>query len=113
MHGVSFSAPMLMQLKAVFQRTMVVDTACPPPITRRSVSFRLHFRLVRVVRTTGAGEAKLSGRMAIVAVIAGLPGCEVPCVCARFTAPFMLLFAWVLKRCWRTFTCSGQFCVVI
>ena len=39
----------------------------------RSVSFRLRFRFVRVVRALRAGEAKLRGRMYTVILIAGPP----------------------------------------
>ena len=56
-------------------------TACPPPVTGRSASFRLRFRFVRVVRAVRAGEAKLRGRMQTVVLIAGPPGCEYPGVC--------------------------------
>ena len=46
-----------------------------PPVTGRSVSFRLRFRFVRVVRAVRAGEAKLRGRMTSDVPIAGPPGC--------------------------------------
>ena len=52
---------------------MGVSPACPPLVTVRSVSFRLRFRFVRVVRAVRAGEAKLRGRMYTVILIAGLP----------------------------------------
>ena len=49
-----------------------------PPVTGRSVSFRLRFRFVRVARAVRAGETKLRGRMTIVVGIAGPPGGEYP-----------------------------------
>ena len=55
-----------------------VSTACPPPLTGRSASFRLRFRFVRAVRALRAGEAKLRGRMTIVVGIAGSPESEYP-----------------------------------
>ena len=41
------------------------------PATGKSVSFRLRFRFVRVVRAVRAGEAKLRGRMTSDVPIAG------------------------------------------
>ena len=62
----------------IYRRFRGVSPACPPPVTGRSVSFRLRFRFVRVVRAVRAGEAKLRGRMQTVILIAGPPGCEYP-----------------------------------
>ena len=59
-----------------------------PPVTGRSASFRLRFRFVRVVRAVRAGEAKLRGRMTIVVLNAGPPGCEYP----GFARGFLLNF---------------------
>ena len=47
-----------------------------PPVTKRSASFRLRFRFLRVVRAVHVGKAKLRGRMTIAVLIAGPPGCE-------------------------------------
>ena len=72
-------------LRWFFLRFRGVSPACPPPVTGRSASFRLRFRLVRVVRAVRAGEAKLRGRIQTVILIAGPPGCEYPggaCACA-------------------------------
>ena len=63
-------------------------TACPPPVTGRSASFRLRFRFVRVVRAVRAGEAKLRGRMQTVVLIAGPPGCEYPGFARGFSLSF-------------------------
>ena len=82
---------------AFHRRFRGVNTACPPPVTRTSVSFRLRFRFVRVVRAVRAGDAKLCGRMTIVVLIAGPPGCEYPGASPRFFASLLLLFALVLK----------------
>ncbi len=70
-----------LDFSSIFYRRFRGDrTACPPPVTGRSASFRLRFRFVRVVRAVRAGEAKLRGRMQTVVLIAGPPGCEYPCV---------------------------------
>ena len=66
-----------------------------PPVTGRSVSFRLRFRFVRVVRAVRAGEAKLRGRMQTVLLIAGPPGCEYPGACGRLFAYLLCTGAWV------------------
>ena len=50
----------------------------PPPVTGRSVSFRLRFRSVRVVPAARVGEAKLRRRITIVFLTAGPFGCEYP-----------------------------------
>ena len=55
---------------------MGVRLACPPPVTGKSVSFRLRFRFVRVVRAVRAGQAKLCERIKIVVLIAWPLGCE-------------------------------------
>ena len=47
-----------------------VRTACPSPVIGRSASFRLRFRVLRVVRAVRAG-AKLRGRMTTDVLIAG------------------------------------------
>ena len=57
-----------------------------PPVARRPASFRLCFRFVRVVPAVRACETKLRGRMTIDVLIAGLPRCEYPGVCARTSA---------------------------
>ncbi len=64
---------------------------------------------MRVVRAVRAGEAKLRGRMTIVVLIAGPPGCEYPGVLA---AGFRLSF---VHRCMGfnrflvVFVCSSSF----
>ena len=49
-------------------------TVYPSLVSGRSVSFRLRFRFVRVVRALRAGEAKLRGRMTRDVLIAGPAG---------------------------------------
>ena len=74
---------MLNKTNAFHRRFRGVNTACPPPITGRSASFRLRFRFVCVVRAVRVVEAKLCGRMTIVVLIAGPPRCEFPSVVVR------------------------------
>jgi hypothetical protein len=72
-----------------------VRTVYPSPVTRRSASFRLRFRFVRVVRAVRAGEAKLRGRMTNDVLIAGPPGCWDRCAWSLpFAALLLLLFVW-------------------
>ena len=95
----------------IYRRFRGDRTACPPPVTGRSASFRLRFRFVRVVRVVRAGEAKLRGRMQTVVLIAGPPGCEYPCVCARLSASLLCTGAWVLRGFWSLLEVRARFSI--
>ena len=97
----------------VYRRFRVVSPACPPPVPGRSASFRLRFHFVRVVRAVGAGEVKLRGRMTIVVLIAGPPGCEYPGVVPGVLSLVFCAWAHGFERFLVFFEGSSWFFVVV